>query len=337
MSLTGFWQPAQSSARFEAELTLGSSEDFHLAYDDQTVTGRSASLTFSDRVGNIPRKITLPDGSLFQTTENDAVDDWLKQSQHDGAKNSWMHSMENSLRWIGLAFIGTLLFGFVMIKYGLPWASHKIAHRLPPEANISLSSGTLKTMDEYILKPSDLAADKKAEIKARFNELLKRVNTEGFEYSLQFRKMNGIANAFALPSGTVVVTDRLVEVLKNPKELEAVLLHEIGHVVHRHSMQQVIQSSALTVAVVMWTGDTTAVDGWVTALPTFLLQNKYSQDFETESDVFAFEHMIELGIDPVHFGNGLKRITSDAYKDDPEMKENMEKAEKILEYLSSHP
>jgi Zn-dependent protease with chaperone function len=134
-----------------------------------------------------------------------------------------------------------------------------------------------------------------------------------------------------------VVTDRLVEVLKDPKELEAVLLHEIGHVVHRHSMQQVIQSSALTVAVVMWTGDTTAVDGWVTALPTFLLQNKYSQDFETESDVFAFEHMIELGIDPAYFGSGLKRITSDAYKDDPEMKENMEKAEKVLEYFSSHP
>jgi|GEM_PF-1479320 len=56
-------------------------------------------------------------------------------------------------------------------------------------------------------------------------------------YQLRFREMPGwdddtqIANAFALPSGDILVTDRLMEMAGKPEELDAILLHEIGHVV----------------------------------------------------------------------------------------------------------
>jgi Zn-dependent protease with chaperone function len=55
---------------------------------------------------------------------------------------------------------------------------------------------------------------------------------------------NSAANAFALPNGRVVVTDELVELLKNDSDaLRAVLLHEIGHVQHHHSIRLAAQAA----------------------------------------------------------------------------------------------
>ena len=85
--------------------------------------------------------------------------------------------------------------------------------------------------------------------------------------------------------------------------------------VHRHSLRQVIQSSAVTLALVMLAGDASAVDEWTLALPATVLQSQYSREFESEADVYAFERMAILGLDPVHFGNALHRITTDALQD----------------------
>ena len=54
---------------------------------------------------------------------------------------------------------------------------------------------------------------------------------DGHVYQLEFRHGGYIdANAFALPSGIIVMTDELVELAKSDDELISVLAHEIGHV-----------------------------------------------------------------------------------------------------------
>src|SRR5947199_356069 len=45
-------------------------------------------------------------------------------------------------------------------------------------------------------------------------------------------------NAFALPGGQVFITRGLFDRLKNEAQLAGVLGHEIGHVIERHSAQQ---------------------------------------------------------------------------------------------------
>ena len=57
------------------------------------------------------------------------------------------------------------------------------------------------------------------------------------------------ANAFALPSGIIVVTDELVALSEDDDELAAVIAHELGHVHHRHIMRTVIQNSAAALLV----------------------------------------------------------------------------------------
>ena len=52
----------------------------------------------------------------------------------------------------------------------------------------------------------------------------------------------GPVNAFALPGGIIVVFDELVELAGDDERVLGVLGHELGHVVHRHSMRQLFQA-----------------------------------------------------------------------------------------------
>ncbi len=56
-----------------------------------------------------------------------------------------------------------------------------------------------------------------------------------------------VVNAFALPGGVVRVTDTLLRVLDlTDGELAALIGHEMGHVLHRHSQKRVVKNRLLT-------------------------------------------------------------------------------------------
>ncbi|OQX01979.1 MAG: hypothetical protein BWK73_44275 [Thiothrix lacustris] len=338
MTLTGYWYAPESAARQTAVLQL-QGEHFALMdnNDAPLVSGATAALQFSQRVGNIPRKITLADGSVFETADNATVDTWLAASTHRAAGVTWMHTVESHWRWIGLALLTSVILLVVTTVWGLPWASKAVAYRLPVKANQALAEGTLQALDSVALEPSKLPKERQQAIREHVQQVLLPLNAEGFTYTVHFRKMGDMANAFALPSGDIIVTDRLAEVVTKPEEFDSILLHEIGHVVNRHGMRQVIQSSAVTLGLVMIGGDASALQDWTAALPGVLLQSQYSRDFETEADRYAFERMMALQIDPAHFGRALQRITADAVKDSPLSKKDAARAETLLKYLSSHP
>ncbi len=342
MILTGHWYPAGSARRQGAELRLD--EDGFRLFPDGELQPQDAGgeLQFSPRVGNIPRQIRLPDGSLFTTQENDQVNAWLARSGHKGTCRHWAHVLESNWAWVGVAFLFTIASGFVGLYWGLPWASKKIAFELPAEVIEAVSSGTLQTLDRLVFEPSSLPAGQQQSLRRRFQGLVPD-DQEGLAYELRFRRMPGwddntqIANAFALPSGDILVTDRLVEMAEKPEELDAILLHEIGHVVNRHGMRQVIQSSALTILLILVVGDVGAVEEWTLALPGFLLESNYSRGFETEADEYAFERMIAMDMDPTHLGRMLGRITGENRGIVEDGAAQDTGAESWLEYLSSHP
>jgi predicted Zn-dependent protease len=111
-------------------------------------------------------------------------------------------------------------------------------------------------------------------------------------------------------------------------------------------MQQILHSSLLTMAIILVTGDVTMIENMAVALPVFLLESHYSREDETEADRYAFESMIEAGIDPGHFGEIMQKLGEfdEREADETESsdltveREDVHKKEKsLLEYLSSHP
>jgi len=51
-----------------------------------------------------------------------------------------------------------------------------------------------------------------------------------------------LVNAFAAPGGYVYITTGILKRLKNESEIAGVLGHEIGHIVHRHSLKAIQRS-----------------------------------------------------------------------------------------------
>ncbi len=338
--IQGWLYPADSSARHEAVLSADGSRFTVTPSPHSPVTGNIQDLDVSPRVGNIPRKITLPDRSVFETTDNDGIDDLLAASGHKARRDGVLHHLESRWHWIAIALLLTLLTGFAALRWGMPWASKEIAYAMPVRATEIISEQTLDILDRSILDASELPAAEQQRIRQHFEQTLLPLQDEAFSYQLHFRKMSNIPNAFALPSGDIVITDRLVELAANQEEIDSVLLHEIGHVVHRHGLQQVLHSSFMTIAIIMISGDVTATSNIAVALPVFLLENHYSRENETEADHYAFERMLEAGIDPVYFGRIMKSISSNADAGKTEVtgsKETDRNEAALLKYLSTHP
>ncbi|MBK8452307.1 MAG: M48 family metallopeptidase [Thiofilum sp.] len=372
--MQGFWYAPHSSARLPAELIF-KHDRYLLTIEGQAPkTGTANSLDVSDRVGNIARKITFEDGSLFETLDNATIDTWLNQIDHDDSRSHTLHILESRWRWIGLALVATIVIVWASIRFGLPWGSEKLAYALPDQANQWIAEGAMESLDEVMFEPSQLSEARQAEIQQHFQTQLVPLQDGKHSYKLLFRYMPemdladiladlditqeeenkdsdtpaktkppikydgpGVANAFALPSGEIVITDSLIALAKNQAEIDSILLHEMGHVEYRHSLRQLIESSALSLGVLLIIGDPSALNSLLIGLPTFLVNNHYSRTHESEADEYAFKKMLKAKIDPIVFSHIMDRLEKQGLTE-AEIKElEDDNGSNVSEYLSTHP
>lgn len=279
----------------------------------------------SSRVGNTRRHLYFADGSQCETEDNNAIDE-LFSGMRGAARGRLLHRWESRLGYVLLAFVLTAVLLWAGITYGVPALSRQIAFRLPASTEKMLGREALASLDNFLLEPTRLPAKRQEELKALFAEMTAGIEGAG-EYRLELRASKKIgANALALPSGIVVVTDPLVELAKTDQELIAVLAHEIGHLRQRHNLRRVLQNSATAVLVIAVTGDISSVASLATALPAVLLQSKYSRDFEREADDFAYDYLQRRNIPTEALGDILLR-----------MEKQKGAAGGMPDYLSSHP
>lgn len=264
-----------------------------------------ASVTISSRIGTTPRSITFADGALIETTDHRVVDRWLTQYR-PGA--GWIHQFETRASFVVTAVALLVLFVVACITWGIPWASKLAANQLPAEITHRIGDAAVESMDRLVLRPSLLDAARREEITRRFQTLLPLAGSD-ITYNLEFRQGGMIgANAFAFPNGTVMITDELVKLARVDDELASILLHEIGHLEHRHSLRQIISHSSLAILTTLLTGDVSAAGALVVAAPNVIMEATYSRGLETEADSYALAQMQLLGIAPQHFANIMERL-----------------------------
>lgn len=120
-------------------------------------------------------------------------------------------------------------------------------------------------------------------------------------YLLNDRKT---VNAFALPGGQIFITEALYDKLKDEAELAGVLGHEIGHVIHRHSAQQMAKGKlGQILAAAVGVGASDRGDGGRGAaraaqMANSMIQLSYGRGDETQSDEYGLRLMDEVGYDP---------------------------------------
>ena len=310
-------------------------ESVHLSIDaqgilianhaDKVMRYQPRQVEVSARVGNIPRLLAVPQGGQYEVKDNAWVDAWLARA--DVATGAALtHRLESKLFYVVLALLFTLIFSWGFFSYGLPSLSKHIVDNIPTKTDQFLAVHVLESLDKLLFKPSKLAPARQEQLRQSFAVMVSKIPAS-HPYQLVFRSSPKIgANAFALPSGMVVMTDELVALAENDQEIYAILAHEMGHVHYRHGLRTVLQSSAVLVIISLVVGDIGTSAGLLATLPTLLLESKYSRNFETEADHFAFEYMQAQAIDTQHFANIMRRLTADSEAEESE-----------FQYIASHP
>ncbi len=263
-------------------------------------------------LGNTRRSIILPDNARF---ESDNLESMAVLERALGANTGLriVNFLESCWKTVVVCFVGLILFIWLFISYGIPMFAEKASRSVPPEMLNNVSMDTMKILDKKFFKPSDLPEDKTSEIKAIFKKLHAELNT-GFNYQLEFRKSPKLGpNAFALPSGMIVMTDELVEIAENNIEITGILVHEIAHVEKRHSVRLFIQNTGVFLLISILAGDVTSITTMASTLPTLLVEAGYSQKFEIEADHEAGIYLIEQGLGTKSYQNILIRITKTTF------------------------
>jgi len=106
-------------------------------------------------------------------------------------------------------------------------------------------------------------------------------------------------NAFALPGGQIFLTEGLMRLLRTEGEMAAVLGHEIGHVIARHSAEHIAKQQlmqGLVGAAVVGSGDYNTAQ--VAQMVGAFINMKYGRDDELEADALGLRLAAEAGYDP---------------------------------------
>jgi Zn-dependent protease with chaperone function len=270
-------------------------------------------------------KIYLYDGQVLECPNNEELKNFI-------LKNKELEKF-NILKVFGFK-IGFILPAVVLIlallyasyKVFLPTISKNIAMDISKEKAYSLGKNSLDNLDKTYLHKSKIPIKKQEKLSKYFQEKIKKIKKLP-KINIVFRSSEKLgANAFALPNGTIILLDKLVELADNKEQIFSVVAHELGHIYHRHTLRNLIQDSVLVVGLVFVTGDVTSLATVAGLMPVVLLQQHYSREFEIESDKYAYDLLKENEIDPKIFISMLKKIINT----------KKDKKEEYY-YLKSHP
>lgn len=259
-----------------------------------------AQVRWPERQRHGQRQVQLPDGGLLSCADARAWDDWAAASGlRDSVTVRWMQSW----RHVGASLLALCLVVAIGWRWGVPLAADLTLRMVPASTERQLGEHTLSYLDDYLLQPSQLSAAQQRQITQRLATVLQATARPQPAYRLHFRSAKPLGpNAFALPGGDIVLTDALVELMKEePDAVIGVLAHELGHVQHRHGMRITVQAGIVGIAAAAIIGDFSSV---LAGAPTLLAQQSYSRDFEREADEYSRQTLRQAGLSPramVHF------------------------------------
>ena len=263
-----------------------------------------ADIVVSERLGTVPRSVRLPGGARLEFEQTPELEAWL--SRH-GVRRSVAEGIERQVLYVIAALVGVVAVVLAVAKWGVPWLSGVVADRLPDSVLSQLDTATLAQLDDHLMTATELTAPQQQHIRRLFDSL--RLDATSSRSVLVLRKGNALgANAFTLPNGTVVLTDELAGLARADGELAAVLLHELGHVAHRHPVRLILNHAGLAAMSAAVFGDLQAVGTLLIGAPSILMEASYSRALEWEADSYALSRLSSLGISANAFADMLARL-----------------------------
>ena len=146
-------------------------------------------------------------------------------------------------------------------------------------------------------------------------------------YTFKVVSTKGV-NAYAIPGGFIYVHLDLIRAAKTESELAAVIGHEIGHIVGRHSMKRLTRAYGIEILKQVILGkDASKTKKLIADILAAGILFRYSRDAERESDYYGVQNVYDAGIDPAGAATFFKTLS--------EMRRREPSA--LEKFLSTHP
>ena len=292
--------------------------------NETIVIAKHQEIDISDRVGTIPRRLSLPDGSVFVTPDNDGVDRLVGTSMSDASVN-WLETFSPRLIIIAVVAIGLVL---ALYRYALPVAINVAVAATPNSVIEAISKASLAGLDDRLFKPTKIDKERQEKLTEAFQDLISHSDgrVKSLTPHLRFHSSPIGPNALALPDGTIIVTDALLR-LVDDEAVIGVLGHELGHVRHQHGLRLLYRSVGFFFMIQLIAGDVGGVFEDALIQGAGLLTLSYSRDFERQADDYSVTLMQRTGRDPLAVTNFFEKIAS-----------KLESKKSIIpDWLSTHP
>ncbi|MBL0044206.1 MAG: M48 family metallopeptidase [Flavobacteriales bacterium] len=214
-----------------------------------------------------------------------------------------------------LGFIALCIAAYLWL---LPYVSERLAMALPPETDVRIGDAMFENMATTLAIDSPLSETLQA-----FADRL--TISPSYKLKLHVVKDDQV-NAFAMPGGHIVVYTGILDKMKEPGELAALLAHEGTHVEKRHSTRGLARDLSGSLFLSLVLGDIGDVVGIAAKKGDELRGLNYSRDLETEADTVGIRRMYASGVHPIGMVKLLRLLEREA-QDMPEG----------MSFLSSHP
>jgi predicted Zn-dependent protease len=234
--------------------------------------------------------------------------------------------------FIGLIMGGIALFSYYSRMQVNPITGKSQAVTMIPQQEIAIG---LQSASQMASEFGGLYKDQQVQngVKMVGMKLVNNSDAAKSVYQFNFHVLadDQTINAFALPGGQIFITVGLMRKLTSEDQLAGVLGHEIGHVIGRHSAQQMAKdelTNGLLGAAVAATSDAYSANnsGVIAQYVGKMITMKYGRDDELESDKFGVKYMLQAGYNPEKMIDVMEIL-----------KEASGGADRPSEFQSSHP
>jgi Zn-dependent protease with chaperone function len=140
---------------------------------------------------------------------------------------------------------------------------------------------------------------------------------------------SGVQNAFAVPGGRIAIYSGMLENMKTPEELAALLLHESAHVELQHSLKSLFRTLSSYFLISLLFGDAGGVSAVVFENIYVFKDLQYSREMEREADMMGLENMRQAGFNP----EGMV----DLFRSLEENSSTTVGKYELTEFMSTHP
>lgn len=198
-----------------------------------------------------------------------------------------------------------------LVIWGLGTLAERLAPTIPRSAVEAIDAAGRAAVLEGLGSGEDRRCDgvagdlALARLAAR---LIGASGAEGLEVTVDVHRAE-VANAVALPAGTILITDALIAKAGTADEVAGVLAHEIAHVRRSHGLQKIVRDGGLMLVLGLVTGDGS---GAVAGATRALFGAAYSREAEREADADAVAMVAAAGGDPGRLATMLEALSDGA-------------------------